>query len=213
MLQLSRWKIILVAASVVFGILFSLPNVLSDGQLAQLPGFLPHQRLNLGLDLQGGSSLLYEIDETSLKKERLNNIAEEASSSLHDAQVVFSNLTVGNDAVTLKIVDPTQISVAMTALGKVGGSTPGAGRAVTVTRDPAGVVTIALTPQALQADMRSAVAQSIEIIRRRIDTLGTKEPDIRQQGASRITIEAPGVSDPQKLKDVIGQTGKLTFQM
>src|SRR5579872_4879885 len=191
MLQLSRWKIILVLGSVIFGLLYSLPNLLTNDQLAQLPSFLPHQRLNLGLDLQGGSSLLYEIDADSLKKERLNNLAEEASSALHDAQVTYSGLLVTPQAVTLKITDPTQISAAMTALAKVGGSTAGVGREVDITHDAAGQVQIALTPQALQADMRSAVTQTIEIIRRRIDTLGTKEPDIRQQGATRITIEAP----------------------
>ena len=89
----------------------------------------------------------------------------------------------------------------------------GAGREVTVTHDAAGNFQIALTAPAIQQETRGAVAQTIEIIRRRIDLLGTKEPDIRQQGTDRITIEAPGESDPEKLKSVVGQTAKLTFQM
>ncbi len=213
MLELSRWKIILVLASVVFGLWFSLPNLLPDQALAQLPSVMPHQRLNLGLDLQGGSSLLYEVDTAALKKSRLNDLSEEASLGLRDAQVTFANLAVTGDAVTLRITDLSQMDQALTALGKVGGVIQGGGRDTTLTHDAAGNVRISLTPAAEQADIRTAVTQSIEIIRRRIDTLGTKEPDIRQQGATRIVIEAPGESDPAKLKNVIGQTGKLTFQM
>jgi preprotein translocase subunit SecD len=213
MLALSRWKIAVVLASVIFGILFSLPNALPDSVLAQWPSFLPHQRLNLGLDLQGGSSLLYEVDTDALKKQRLNDLQEEASQELHDAQIQFSGLNSTGGVVALKITDLTQMDAAQTALGKVGGTITGSGREVVVTHDGAGNFQIALTQAAIQQGVRNAVAQSIEIIRRRIDLLGTKEPDIRQQGADRITIEAPGESDPQKLKDVVGQTAKLTFQM
>jgi preprotein translocase subunit SecD len=213
MLALSRWKIAVVLASVIFGILFSLPNVLPDSVLAQWPSFLPHQRLNLGLDLQGGSSLLYEVDTDALKKERLNDLQEEASQELRDAQIQFSGLSSTTGVVALKISDISQMDAAATALAKVGGVVPGAGREVVVTRDAVGNFQLALTPVAVQQGVRSAVAQSIEIIRRRIDLLGTKEPDIRQQGVDRIAIEAPGESDPQRLKDVVGQTAKLTFQM
>jgi preprotein translocase subunit SecD len=213
MLELSRWKIILVAASIVFGILFSLPNVLSDETLAKLPGFLPHQRLNLGLDLQGGSSLLYEVDAAALQKERLNDLMEEASSALHDAQVPYAGLATTGTSVVLRVTDPGQIGQAASALSKVGGTLAGGVRDVTVGHDATGAFTIALTPRAIDQMAQNAVTQSIEIIRRRIDLLGTKEPDIRRQGTDRIAIEAPGESDPEKLKSVIGQTAKLTFQM
>jgi preprotein translocase subunit SecD len=213
MLELSRWKIALVTISLIFGVVFSLPNVLPDSVLSQWPGFLPHQRLNLGLDLQGGSSLLYEVDTDALKKERLNDLSEEASSELRDAQITFQNLNTQTGVVALKVTDPAQIEAAATALGKVGGSLASGGRDVTVTHDAAGDFQIALTAPAMDQMTRNAVAQTIEIIRRRIDLMGTKEPDIRQQGRDRITIEAPGESDPAKLKAIIGQTAKLTFQM
>jgi preprotein translocase subunit SecD len=214
MLELSRWKIALVTLSLIFGVLFSLPNVLPDSVLAQWPSFLPHQRLNLGLDLQGGSSLLYEVDTDALKKERLNDLSEEASQELREAQVTFQNLNTQTGVVALKVTDPAQIDAAATALAKVGGSLQGSsGRDVTVTHDAAGNFQIAITPAELQQMTLNAVAQTIEIIRRRIDLMGTKEPDIRQQGLDRITIEAPGESDPEKLKAIIGQTAKLTFQM
>src|SRR5215469_4117964 len=168
MLELSRWKIILVLGSIIFGLLYSAPNVLPDPVLAKWPSFLPHRRLNLGLDLQGGSSLLYEVDTAALQKERLADIAEEASSELREAQIVFSGLAVNGNAVALKISDPSQIYQAQTALAKVGGVSAGVGREVNVTHDGAGNFQLSLTPQALQADVRNAVATSIEIIRRRI---------------------------------------------
>ncbi|HZZ88943.1 MAG TPA: protein translocase subunit SecD [Caulobacteraceae bacterium] len=213
MLALSRWKIAVVLLSVIFGVLYSLPNVLPDSALAHWPGFLPHQRLNLGLDLQGGSSLLYEVDTEALKKERLNDLMEEASQELRAAKIQFSGLNANNGVVALKISDLSQMAAAQTALGKVGGTVAGAGRETVVTHDAGGAFQIALTQAALTQGVRNAVSQSIEIIRRRIDLLGTKEPDIRQQGLDRIAIEAPGESNPQKLKDVVGQTAKLTFQM
>jgi preprotein translocase subunit SecD len=106
MLALSRWKIILVLGSILFGLLFSAPNVLPDDVLAQLPGFLPHQRLNLGLDLQGGSQLLLEVDTVALRKERLTDAAEEARTALRDAQVTVSDLGIVNGAVSLRVTEP-----------------------------------------------------------------------------------------------------------
>src|SRR5580698_1689825 len=160
MLALSRWKIAVVLASVIFGLLFSLPNVLPDGVLAQWPSFLPHQRLNLGLDLQGGSSILYRIDTDALKKQRLADLQEEAASELHDAQIQYSGLTSTTGVVALKITDLTQLDAAQTALNKVGGTVAGSGREVTVTRDVAGNFQIALTQAAIQQGVRNAVAQS-----------------------------------------------------
>src|SRR6202035_4076975 len=123
--------------------------------------FLPHQRLNLGLDLQGGSSLLYEVDTDALQKERLNDLSEEASQELREAQITFQNLTTANGVVALKITDPTQTEAAGTALGKVGGSLATGGKDVFVTHDAAGNFQIALSPAAVQQMTRNAVAQTI----------------------------------------------------
>ncbi|HEX4740311.1 MAG TPA: protein translocase subunit SecD, partial [Caulobacteraceae bacterium] len=87
------------------------------------------------------------------------------------------------------------------------------GRDVTVRQGPAQTIQVAFVPQAAAAAARDAVTRSIEIVRKRIDALGTKEPAITQQGSARIVVEAPGESDPEQLKAVIGKTAKLTFQM
>ncbi|RAK52352.1 protein translocase subunit SecD [Phenylobacterium deserti] len=214
MLNLSRWKVILVILSVVFGVLFTLPNLLPEATRAQLPGFMPKKTLNLGLDLQGGSSLLYEVDLVALRAERLTNLIEDVRKTLTDEQVPFADLGQVNGAIVVRITDPAQFDKAQRVLREnIGGTTPSGARDVAVTTADGGRIRIALVEQAFEAAASSAVDQSIEVIRRRIDQLGTREPNIVRQGRNRISIQAAGESDPEKLKSIVGQTAKLTFQM
>jgi protein-export membrane protein SecD len=113
----------------------------------------------------------------------------------------------------VRITDPAQVQNAQVQLQKLGQPMATGGRDVSVTSAPDQSLQLKLSDQALVADSAKAVDQSIEIIRRRIDALGTREPSIVRQGTNRIVVEAPGESDPERLKAVIGQTAKLTFQM
>ncbi|MET0338182.1 MAG: protein translocase subunit SecD, partial [Caulobacter sp.] len=126
-----------------------------------------------------------------------------------------SALGVVGRQVTLRITDPAQIQTATALLrSNVGAPLAGtmSGRDATVNLD-GDLVRIAFVPEAMEAEAARAVEQSQEIIRRRIDSLGTREPSITRQGANRIVVQAAGESDPERLKNVIGQTAKLTFQM
>jgi len=214
MLSLSPWKIIAVTLSVVFGLLFTLPNVLPASTVAAMPGWLPHQRLNLGLDLQGGSYLLMEVDTDALNKERLGVLLDDMRSKLREAQIETTAPVAAASFVSLRVTDPAKVDAAYDLLNKqLGGKLSNGQRDTVVTRQPNQVLQAAFAPGAADQAARDAVTQSIEKIRRRIDLLGTKEPAITQQGTSRIVIEAPGEGDPEKLKAVIGKTAKLTFQM
>ena len=211
MLAFSRWKIGLVVASVLFGVVFTLPNLLPVGVM---PSWAPSQRLNLGLDLQGGSYLLYEVDTAALQKERLTNLVEDVRTRLRAASIDFSGLGLSGPGVGVRINNPAQVSQAATLLGgALGERQIGGGRDVTVDKAPDQQLAITLSAASAHAAAVDAVTRSIEIIRKRIDALGTKDPSITQQGATRIVVEAPGESDPEKLKSVIGKTAKLTFQM
>jgi preprotein translocase subunit SecD len=215
MITVSRWRIILVVIATIYGILFTLPNLLPASMRENLPGFLPKQALNLGLDLQGGSYLLYEVDTVALRQEKLTNLVEDVRTLLRDEEIEFSGLGVVNGEVTVRITDPGKVEAAARVFrNSVGAALQGVagGREVTVSVSGP-QIRIAYVPQALDAQAASAVTQSIEVIRRRIDELGTKEPDIRRQGTNRIAIAAPGESDPKKLQEIVGQTAKLTFQM
>jgi len=210
MIQLRPWKIVLVALAVVFGLLFSLPNAVPSGTL---PGWLPNQRLNLGLDLQGGSYLLLEVDLDSLSKEQLTNDTEEVRQALQKKQIFFTGLGVVGDHVSVRISNPAQVDEAYSEISKLAQLLPGGGRDIDVAKTADQTITLRQTAEAQRTSAARAVEQSIEILHRRIDALGTREPSITRQGSNRIVVEAAGESDPEKLKAVIGKTAKLTFQM
>ncbi|MDG2527426.1 protein translocase subunit SecD [Caulobacter endophyticus] len=214
MLSLSRWKIVLVTLSVIFGIVFTLPNLLPQKTLDALPGWVPKQKLNLGLDLQGGSYLLYEVDTAQLRKERLDNLVEDVRNTLRTAGIDFNGLAQANGVIGVRIEDASKVNAAVVELRKLGSPlASGVGTDVNVATKADQRIELSFSPEAARADASKAVEQSIETIRRRIDSLGTKEPTITRQGADRIVIQAAGESDPERLKAVIGKTAKLTFQM
>ena len=213
MMQLSRWKVTLVVLATIFGLVFTLPNLLPQKTLDSLPGWVPAQRLNLGLDLQGGSYLMLEVDTDALIKERLTNVAEDMRTALRAESIAFSGLGVSGNEVKVLITDPAQVDAARNLVSKtLQGAVVGAPQSFDISRSGQ-TLSISFRPDAVRAESGRAVDQSIEIIRRRIDELGTREPSITRQGSDRIVVQAPGESDPERLKRVIGQTAKLTFQM
>jgi preprotein translocase subunit SecD/SecD/SecF fusion protein len=214
MIHLSRWKVILLALSVAFGVLFAFPNVLTTAQREALPGFLPKGGVNLGLDLQGGSHLLLEVDVSEMQAARLENLREDVAASLRTANVTALTTTPDEAGVTVTFVDRAGQDAAFTALRpltQAGGLNAVSER--TIQRLSDNRVRVAYTDQALRTMGPDAVTQSIEVVRRRVDALGTREPSITRQGPDRIVVQAPGESDPAALERVIGQTAQLTFQM
>lgn len=215
MVNVARWKVLLVAVAAVFALLFTLPNLLPASALRGLPGWLPSQKLNLGLDLQGGSYLLLEVDTEALRRERVSNLVEEVRSNLREADVPFTGLSAQGSGVNVRITDPGQADRAAELLRNLAQPLrSGGGTNLTLQRgtDPQ-QIRLSLSEAGLAAESTQAVQQSIEVIRRRVDALGTREPTIRRQGANRIVVLAPGESDPERLKAVIGRTARLAFQM
>jgi preprotein translocase subunit SecD len=215
MMNLSRWKVALVVLATVLGLLFTLPNLVPASTLAGVPG-VPKKALALGLDLQGGSSLLLEVDTKALMTEKLVNMMEDVRTTLGAASIGYTDLGQTPGGITVRITDPAQMTAAQNALRRaLGAPLAGAagGQEVAIGTAPDQRITIGFVPEAFDAETSKAVEQSIEIVRRRIDALGTKEPDIARQGKNRIFIQVPGESDPERLKNILGQTAKLTFQM
>jgi preprotein translocase subunit SecD len=213
MIQLRRWKVILVVLAALYGVLYTLPNVLPASVTKSWPSVL-NQKVNLGLDLQGGSYLLLGVDTAALQKDTLNNLVEDVRRDLQNDMIPFTGLAAANGAVSVHITDPAQAAGAYNTLAKLAQPLAGApgGRDMIATRSDQ-VITLTPVKEAQTANAAKAVEQSIEIVRRRIDQLGTREPTIVRQGADRIVVQAPGESDPERLKAVIGKTAKLTFQM
>ena len=213
MVQMSRWKVILLALSLVFGLLFSYANALSPAQRAALPGWLPKSTLNLGLDLQGGSYLLLQVDVDAMREKRITNLSEDARQTLAENRIAVSGIARDGNGVAITLSDPAQTDAAVTAMRGLLGGGMAVGSDRTVTRQGDSRIRYAFTDAAMTAMGPTAVDQSIEVVRRRIDSLGTREPSITRQGAERIVVQAPGESDPTQLERVIGQTAQLTFQM
>jgi preprotein translocase subunit SecD len=215
MLNVARWRIILVLVVTVMGIAFAFPNFVPEGARNSLPGFVPRQAINLGLDLRGGSQLLLEVDVNTLRRAQLDNIADQMASTMRDAQprITYTGRGVVGDAARIRLVDPTQMERAIVALRGVAQSPTSTTDILTFTQSPDGLIEARLTEAYVRELSRQAAQQSIEVIRRRIDPTGTSEVDIRRQGDQRIVVQAPGVSDPEVLKERIGQTALMTFNL
>jgi protein-export membrane protein SecD len=218
MLTFSRWTIWSSIAACVLAIVFALPNILPKAALDAMPDWLPKQTINLGLDLQGGVYLLLEADVDFVYKERLESARDDLRQKLNDARIRYTGLSLheGN-AVEVTIRDAGQFEAAAAIIQEmvvpveaslIGGSAQN----FDLTRGDNGLFRLTQTEGARTYYRTQTLAQSIEIVRKRVDELGTKEPTIQQQGADRILLQVPGLNDPQRLKDLIGKTAKLQFR-
>ena len=206
MLYFANWKILLICAICALGVLLSAPNLVSPSLLDGLPSFVPHRQVALGLDLRGGSYLLLEVDVAAAQRDRLNSLVDNVRNALLDANIGYTGLAVQNAAIVFKIRQPERIEDARQALAKIDPD-------LTVTIAPDGSGTVGFSAVATDTRRRQAVDQSIEIIRRRIDETGIKEPTIEREAEDRILVQLPGVDDPEHVKDLLGRTAKLTFQL
>jgi len=219
MLYFARWKTTLILGICALAVLLSAPNLFTREQIDSLPSWIPAQRMNLGLDLRGGSYLLLEVDLDGVMKERLESLVESVRSELVASRVRYANLGVAGDRVQVRVRDAAQIADARTALDKIpqplqSGLLGDSGqRDITIEVTPDGLFTLALNQQGLKEKSDAILQQSIEIVRRRIDQMGLTEPVIQRQGTDRILLQLPGVDDPQRIKDILGKTAKMTFRM
>lgn len=206
MVYFAKWKVILVAVVCGFGVLFVAPNFLGRETADSLPTWLPHKQISLGLDLQGGSHLLLEVDVGVVITERLENLVDSVRVELRKGRIRYAGLGVTGHSVVVTIRDATQGEDALDLVEDLESG-------VDATVDDSGRITLMLTEQAIKERRDSAVEQSIEIVRRRIDETGVREPTILRQGDDRILVQLPGVDDPERIKDLLGQTAKMTFHL
>ncbi len=212
MMYFSRLKTLLVLAVCALGVLFALPNVVP----APFPG-APWRALHLGLDLRGGSYLLMQLDMSAVVKERLDGLADSARRALDRAGLRPFTVVVQAPQKRLlaKVGDPGKQAAAVAALRTlVSNEASGLGTRpdLDVAETPAGI-TVTLSPVALTERGTAAVQQSIEIVRRRIDASGVVDPNITRQGSDRIVVQLPGVSDPNRIKELLGKTARMTFRL
>lgn len=231
MLHVARWRVLAVIIVTLLGLIYALPNVLPASVRAAMPSWMPSKTINLGLDLQGGSYLMFEVESGAVFKARLETVADDLSRDLRAVRragdlaaaktpILFTGRGLSPDGQVARVTitnaaDIPEAVKRITALATPvqGLNGPTGNNDLAVTTAPDNVIEIRLTEEAKVSLTRRAVTQSIEVIRRRIDETGTKEPSITRQGIDRIVLQAPGESDPEKLKRLVGQTARLTFQM
>jgi protein-export membrane protein SecD len=219
MLHFANWKIATVLAVSLAGLLFAMPNMFSSEMRARFPSLLPNQAVNLGLDLRGGSHLLLEVETGVVIKERLEAVIDDVRSNLREQRIRYTGLRADKQAVMVRITDPERLDEAIALLENLAAPVTNGVLGGVATVDlvievlDENLISIALTESAIEQRILSAVDQSIEIVRRRIDELGTTEPTIQRQGSERILIQVPGFDDPARLKTLLGQTAKMSFRL
>jgi len=208
MVQISRWKVIAVLLVVALGFLYASPNVTPQGARGwvaeHLPAWFPNKTINLGLDLRGGAHLLYEVDVDVVFKEQAELLRSDLSSELRKAKINRSGLGIIDGGVKLTLKDAADGEEARKIIRRLQND---------IAIDSKGAsITAVLNEAGRKSLYDQTIAQSIEIVRRRIDELGTTEPVIQRQGEDRILIQAPG-ADSSALQAIIGKTAKLTFHL
>jgi preprotein translocase subunit SecD len=211
MLRFSSWTIWSIIAVCIAGVIFSLPNLFSRERMESLPSWLPNQQINLGLDLQGGSHLLLEVGVDVVVEERMEAVADDIRRLLRPEGIRYRGVGARGNTTSFTLVDVAQAPQALEILRQLNPNvvTPD----FDIVQRDGGRIDITLTDTAATQLRNSAIQQSLEIVRRRIDEVGTREPTIQRQGADRILVQVPGEKNPEGIKRLLGQTAKLNFHM
>lgn len=223
MLYFARWKIFAIIATTLLVCAFAVPNFFAEDTVKTWPAWA-QRHIVLGLDLQGGSHLLLEVDSNAVRKEKVGQIADEVRgalrgtrSAVREGRLVY-NTTVRGDGVDVRISEPGDVPTALAKLRELsqplGGLLGSTGqRSLDVQDAGGGVIRLTLPQAAITERIRQSVEQSIQIIERRVNELGTVEPLIQRQGIDRILVQVPGLQDPTRLKELLGKTAKMDFRM
>lgn len=211
MVQMSTFKRMMILGAVLLAVLFSAPNFVPsahrDEILGKLPSWLPHKTINLGLDLQGGSHILLQVDLESVTKQRSEDVLSSLRPVLREKGIGYKRLTAiptgGIRVVVRDVADIVAIKKEITALDNT----------LTFNADKDDMIEAVFAEAGIKVVKDQVLNQSIEIVRRRIDESGTNEPSITRQGDDRIVVQLPGLDDPDRVKQLLGKTAKLSFHM
>ena len=216
MLDFPRWKVMWVWGLLAVLCLLAVPSFLPE-KMTDRWGGIPHPRINLGLDLAGGSYLLLEADTADLANSRLETMRDQVSTEMRRAtpRIDAGDISTAGGRISFLLRDPAQVDAARQALLPIIGS--GAGLSGQREWDLAVVdtsrIVLTPTPTYLTQSLHDAMDSATDVVRRRIDALGTREPTIVRSGDTRIVVQVPGLQNPQALKDLLGKTAKLEFKL
>ncbi len=182
---------------------------------------MPHQAIVLGLDLQGGSHVLLEVDTQAVLRAQVNTLRDDVRRVLREQRISLpGGISVQARGVSVRVPDAAEREKLMPKLRELShaGRRPclaqGAGqRAIEITEQPDGLIQLTVTEAGVNERVRKAIDQAIEVLRRRVDALGTTEPNIQRQGRTASSCRCPGLQDPRRLKEILGTTAQLEFRL
>ena len=206
MVHVPRWQIFAVIAVLLLGLAYAAPNIMSRQFAEDLPSWIPHEKINLGLDLQGGSSVLMQVDLDEVFEEQLDNLMDAVRQELRSGRIGYTNLGREGETVSFQLRDPAAEQQVRERLRNLGDDL-----LVTVSGDTN--FSVRYTDAAIMERRQNVVNQVIEIVRIRIDETGTREPSVQRQGEDRVLIQLPGVGDPERVKDLIGRSISMGASM
>ncbi len=216
MLDFPRWKVWSIVLALVAGVGLAIPSLVPETMLARIVKPDSIARINLGLDLSGGSHILLEADTGDVAKQRLQQMEETVRTEMRrtDPRIAIGDISTSGGRVSFMVRDLSQLDAAVervrTLTNPVG---VGGQRDWTVEVRDGNRIVLIPTEAGLAAAIDSAMEVATEVVRKRIDELGTKEPTIIREGETRIVVQVPGLQDPDALKALLGQTAKLEFKL
>lgn len=208
MLHYPKWKMLLVVITAISFVFMALPNALSDHWRKNLPDFLPKDTVPLGLDLRGGAHLLLEVDVAHYLNERYADLANHVRSALRKNHIGYT----GGIRKTAKAVQFTIRPETLKGGVDLAQLFYDLDADITMQRE-GDAITLYYEDAALKNIRNQLIAQSLEIVSRRVNETGTKEPIIARQGDDRIVVQVPGLQNPEQLKKLLGKTARMTFHL
>ena len=214
MADFPRWKIVSILGLLACLMALAIPSFLPES-VTDKWGAFPHPRVNLGLDLAGGSYLLLEADTDQLAKTLVENKREEILNAMNvTPRISIGDIGTDGGKLSFMLRDVTQLDAARERLNKtIGGVALTGQRDWDLTVVDGSRIVMAPSAAGMTDSINRAMATATDVVRTRIDKLGTKEPTIVRQGSNRIVVQVPGLKDPKALKELLGKTAKLEFKM
>ncbi len=215
MLDFPIWKKIWLWGLTLVAVAAAIPSLTTNTGF-QWPEFLPDPEINLGLDLAGGSHILLEADPAQVADQRLENMEETVRSTMRgsvpESRIRIGDVSTANGELSFMLDDPADLDRARELLLPVMNGT-GLVREWDLRVEDAQRMILTPTDDGIETAVDQAMESATEVVRKRIDSLGTREPTIIRQGDTRIVVQVPGLDDPDQLKALLGQTARLEFKM
>lgn len=208
-----RWVVVTYVILILAGVLAALPNMFTPQQLARLPAWFPKQQITLGLDLQGGSHLVLEVDAAALRTDRLRSLLDDVRSTLRKEGIDSRSARISSGVITVTVADAAQLEKAQDVLSAMATPVGVTGQRDLEVTTEGNLIRISLTEAGINDRLDAALQQSLEIVRQRVDQVGVAEPTIQRVGSNRMLVQLPGLQDPTRLRQLLGSTAKMTFHL